>query len=248
MKFLATALLLFSARAFAEPTCSSVWVYKPYVSCAIPANGLDLSQPGVGGRFQREWSAWLPGGRNQNDVCMEIRDRFNKDNLTEGLHADLAGPKPLGEETENRLVIQEYRYQCRLTVLKFPFKSAPNPACGSEDHYAYKIGGSAAEVPGQASCLSCDQVTDQAPDVIVNCLRQNITDIIEPKAVELRSSDIESVSNRVVQVLNLSKLIPIKNLTSTEQLSFFADFLQKYPPTQNQNGTSGGMKQQPSLQ
>jgi len=239
-------ILLWSAHIFADE-CASIWVYKAYNTCANPANGLDLTQPGTNLTQQKHWSKWLSGGRDQGDVCKDLRDHFNTDNLGGGLHAEVA-LTPTNEESENRVIMQKYRYQCELSVQKYPFKTAQNAACGSEDKYSYKIGGGGNGIPGQASCLSCENLNVAKPEALVDCLHQNIANVIEPKAVELRATDTQAVAKQVAKILNLNKHATIQNLQTTDQLQFFVDFLDKNPVNHDGSGGSGPIGTRPILQ
>lgn len=250
MRLLIVALgLVFTHSAFASDECKSVWVYKPFKTCATDANGLDLSKPGEATTFNLK-SGWLSGGRDQGKVCQDVASAFNDLNRSKGLHATLKIPTPVGEESENHIVQQEYRYACELEVRKFDFKTAPNPVCGVEDKFSYQVGGSAANLVGQdLNCLSCENLNDKAPELMVKCLHDSIANIIEPRAIELRDSDLSAVSAQVKRLLDLSRQVQVPGLTTTDELSFFTNYLNKHPAqNEPQGGGWGGRGTAPTLQ
>jgi hypothetical protein len=250
MKYLILLLPLLSQSTFAADECASAWVYYPFKTCESAAHGLDLSQPGTNPATLVQKSDWLSGGKDQRQVCSNVAAAFNRDNLKNGLHAEAAQPTPVGEQSENRIIQQQYQYACELTVKTYPFKTAATPDCGVEDKVSYQVGGSSRDLTGaNISCLSCDNLSDSKPAATVQCLRQNVEKIVEPKAIELRDSDLSAISARMAKLLKLSQQVPIENLATTDQLSFFVDFIEKHPPQKEpSSGGGGGFGTRPTLQ
>lgn len=229
MKYLIFALISIPFQSLAGANeCKSVWVFTAFKTCAAAANGLDLSQPGPTAMPIKINSEWLSGGQSQEKVCADVRDKFNAGNLEKGLRAETARPTPSGEKSEDRLVQQQYQYVCDLNVKQYPFKSAASAACGAEDKISYQNGGPA-PLGQSVSCLSCDHLSASKPSVMVNCLRENIEKIVQPKAIELRDTDLQALSAQASRMIKLSRQVPIENLQTTDQLSFFTDFIEKHP-------------------
>lgn len=117
-----------------------------------------------------------------------------------------------------------YSYLCGLTVTKYPGKVASSPVCGQEEKWSYQVEGAK---PAGASCLSCDQLQAAAPEAMVECLKTSITQIIQPKAIDLRDSDIAAVKAQAKRMLKINKdYRPISNLQSPKDLSVFIDFVE----------------------
>lgn len=249
MKFSILVFLLASSSAFAADECASVWVYRAFKTCANPANGLDTSRPEGAPTKINLASAWLSGGKNQEEVCSDVAENFSRKNQAEGLLATVAKPTPVSEESANRVLTQEYRYTCQLNVQKYPFKMAAAPACGLEEKISYQVGGSTNGIQGtQISCLSCDNLGSQPPTAMVDCLKNNITTIVEPKAIDLRDSDLSAISKQVARILSLNQSSPIANLRSTDEQRFFTDYLTRHPVQNEPSGGSGGLGSKPTLQ
>lgn len=226
MKFLTLITFIWCAHALAMDECPSVWVYRAYSTCANAANGLDTSKPASSSVTIGLWSAWMMGGADQQKVCSDMRDKINRQNETQHSLASLTSATPVQEITKQHLLVTKYKYQCEFEIKKYPFKVAVNSACGLQDMYTYKIGGELKDIPGQGTCLSCDNMVSGTPEQVVDCLHNNIENIITPKAIELRDSDINEVVAQVKKLLALSQHIPITNLQSDAQLTFFSDFIE----------------------
>lgn len=249
MKFSILILLIASSSAFAADQCASVWVYRAFKSCANPANGLDMTRPEGSATKIKLASGWLSGGKKQEQVCSDVAGSFNQKNLGEGLFATVANPTPVGEESADRILMQEYRYTCQLSVQKYPFKTTAAPVCGSEEKLSYQVGGSPDAIQGsQISCLSCDNLGDQPPTALVDCLKNSITTIVEPKAIDLRDSDLNAISKQVTHLLSINQSSPIANLKTTDQLRFFTDYLTQHPVQNEPGGGWGGLGNKPTQQ
>jgi hypothetical protein len=222
--------LLVSLQASAQSTCSTVWVYKPFKTCTSPLNGPDASKPGEALGTRLLWSDWVEGGQDQTALCTQAVAAFNEENKNLGLEARLEKPTPSGEEHRDAgLRVIQYRYACETSVSRFPFKNIASAACGTEDRWASQVGGSAQNLPGVAQCLSCDEFTKNTPEAMARCLRDNIVNVIEPRAIELRDSDRKAVAEQVRKVLSIGRALPIEGLKSVDELTPLTQFLANEP-------------------
>ncbi|MGZ3722330.1 MAG: hypothetical protein ACXVA9_05340 [Bdellovibrionales bacterium] len=250
MKYLILLFAFWNSGAFATDQCSSVWIFKPYKTCASPAHGLNMSNAGPIVGTLGPWSDFGPGGRSQEAVCDQVVKDYNDqpDNKMAGRGATLKHPTPIGEESKDMIITQQYRYKCEIQIRTYPFNIKASPACGTEDKISYQVGGSSSGIVGEGkTCLSCDNFSDQPPEAMVECLRKNIETVITPKAIELRDSDLSAVSRQISRLLKLNQQVPIKNLQTVDQLSPLSEFVSNHPVQENQNG-SGGLGTKPTLQ
>ncbi len=224
MKYFLAVATCWSMHAMAEEACSSVWIYQAYKSCANAANGLDGSKAGVSqGTIDRP-SSWLKGGADQAAVCMSVRNSFNAENHSKGFDAELVQATPVGENTKKDLFTTRYQYACRLAVSSFSFKAKASAACGVEEKWSYASLEAKAQIPGQPICLSCEGYVTSADTV--QCLKRNIEQVINTRAVELRDSDIKAVATQIQKMIELNKNFPVEELNNIETQQLFIGVLE----------------------
>jgi hypothetical protein len=128
------------------------------------------------------------------------------------------------DSKRNALGEVKYKYWCHVTIQKFPILVKSSPACGMSETYSYQVGGDGSEIEGQKSCLSCDDVN--VPEAKVACLKASLKNVIEPRAVDLRDSDLVAVDAQMASVLNVNRFRPIQGLhDDMATLSDFANFV-----------------------
>lgn len=229
LKLLLVLLTLWSVQGIAQ-TCSTVWVYKPYLSCGQGA-GPDTSAPATYIGYRELPSAKLEGAQDEPGICRDLMAAFNNDpqNRAAGLAARLYLPDPVKREPyyPNGLKIHvKWTYWCAVTVEQFPIAQQASSACGSEERYSYFQGNKPQD---NATCLSCDEY-DKDEDIshMVSCLQNNINDVINTRAVELRDRDLRIVAKKVraLQKENCGKSIP--GMGSLDTLTTFSDFAGVY--------------------
>ncbi len=225
MKHLLVLLTVWSVQGWAQNTCSSVWVYKPYLTCGQAASP-NTSIPGtlIGARELE--SGWFRGGADQVAICASLEADFNGQpgKRLAGLVAKLTQPAPVREQ-DRKNVRTEYRYYCQVQVVQYPMGSpVASPECGVSDRYMYAHGSQPAPA-GQTTCLSCDHLDGAKIEELVSCLQTNIRDVVNARAVELRAEDLQPMKVKVARILEMSKAMPISNLQSFEQISLFIDFV-----------------------
>lgn len=225
MKYFLVAACLWSLNATAQEACSSVWIFKANKTCSHISNGPDNTQPGTI-KTITDWSPRVRGGKDQLQICREVRDSYNARFATLGHVAELAKSGPTNEQKDKDVVGKvTYIYQCEMNVTIYPGKVAASPACGTEDKWSYQVEGAK---PAGASCLSCDQLQAAAPEAMVECLKNSITQVITPKAIDLRDGDIAAVKAQAKRMLKINKdYRAISNLQSPKDLSVFIDFVEQ---------------------
>lgn len=202
-----------------------MWIFKANKVCSHVSHGPDTSQTPVV-KLGGEWSKWVRGGKDQLEICRNVRDGYNARALSSGAIAELNQPTPVEEQKQKDQFGQvTYAYKCELKISTYPGKVAASPACGQEEKWSYQIQGQA---PAGANCLSCDNLQSSIPEVMVNCLKKNISEVILPKAIDLRDSDVTAVKAQVKRLLKINKdYRPIANLQSSQELNFFIDFVEQ---------------------
>lgn len=224
MKYFLVAPLLWSFWVQAQEHCPSVWVFKANKTCSDLSHGLDFDHPKES-FIQHEWSNPQKGGRDQLQVCLQVRNRFNQQYASKGWNAELAQGQPVDERHDKDVIGQvTYKYLCKLSVKSYEGKVASSPVCGQEDKWSYKVGG---DQPEGASCLSCDD--KQTPKETVNCLKNHIAQIIQPKAIDLRDEDLAAVAQQSRRMLKINKSAPIEGLQKTEDIEVIVDFIDSIP-------------------
>jgi hypothetical protein len=171
----------------------------------------------------------LEGAQDEVGLCQTLLADFNgqAQNRAAGLVATLIQPTPVrrDEHRPGGLKVKiKYTYFCGVNVNQYPITAGPSAACGDTGRYSYQIGGALPQ--DNAQCLSCDN-QDANPQIeqLVACLQTNIRDIINARAVELRSEDLAPVKAKVAKLLEINRVRPISNLQSLDQISLFMDFL-----------------------
>lgn len=228
---IASVLWTVSAQAQAQGECSTMWIYKPWKSCAIAAHGPDKSAPAVNVGTVDWDSGYMGGGANQRKVCQDLENLFNKRHADHGKVGTLTQATPVSEKKkENARIYVEYNYTCRISVAQYPFVSKASRACGEEDAVTYKVGGTKESIAGDAYCLSCDEYSD--PKSKVSCLKTMITEVIEPKiqGVDLRESDVKAVAQSVKALMDMARVVNIPGLSNdVKTFTLFHSFLEKNP-------------------
>lgn len=206
LAFSFTLLFFFqSIPARAEPYCSTIWVYQPYKVCAQPDNGPDVNAFGTVVSRNSLWTEWTDGGRNQRQLCQATIQQFNQasENKTKGLFAQLRLKLPLSERTrDDGLRRIQYRYECAVTVSRYPLRRLASESCGHEAKWLAQSGSnSAQDLPGQVSCLSCDELSDRPAEELAQCLKEHIVQVIEPRSVNFSEKDRQAVLSQVRRLL-----------------------------------------------
>lgn len=226
---IASVLWTVAAQAQSPVECSTMWIFKPWKSCAIAAHGPDKSATPVNAGTVDLNSDYMGGGANQRKVCQDLEDSFNQQNAVHGKVGTLTQATPVKEKKqENARIYVEYRYTCRIAIAQYPFVSKASRACGEEDTVTYKVGGTREGISGDAYCLSCDEYND--PKTKAACLKMMITDVIEPKiqGVDLRESDIKAVSDAVKSLMDMARIVNIPGLSNdVKTFTLFKNFLDK---------------------
>lgn len=234
MKYFLAAFAICTVSAAAQAqTCSTVWVFKPWKSCAHASHGIDLSSPTGAPTVTTEWSPWYggPDKPTQEEICTRVMNKYNAAVKSSGRVANLTQPHPVRErDKKNFGAYVEYTYECSLTVTQYATVNKASKACGEKDQIAYETGDKKREsIPGTPYCLSCDGIRN--PSEKVACLKSMINDIIEPKAIDIRDPDLKVVAKAVSALVQMSKSVPIKGLNDdVDTFSLFTSFLEKNPP------------------
>lgn len=230
MNYFLLAFVMWTASALAEPTCSSVWIFKAWKTCAVAANGLNTSATPIPAGNLNISSDWVRGGSNQERICQSLEAKFNQQNLSVGKLAALTQLHPVSEEKrENMRIYVEYKYTCQVSIAQYPFNNKAAQACGEEEKLSYQVGGNPDAIAGTASCLSCDNLS--SPEGKVRCLKASISNVIEPKAIDLRDTDLKAVSTQIKELLTIGNHLKINGLNNDlKTLSLFTNFIEKNPP------------------
>lgn len=188
---------LASVPALAQ-TCNSLWVYKPYVSCASPANGPDMSQAKPFGPAKADDTGWIGGGSNPTDACNALAARVNR---TDSSRVLVGQGSPTKEESDKNWKGEvRYKYHCQVQVLEAPYANKPNKACGVESKWAAEdIGKSLAGLPGEPICLSCDN--EQTVPGRLACLKVTVDQVIVNKEVAVRAEQLKAVETSIDRAL-----------------------------------------------
>lgn len=204
---------LASAPALAQ-TCNSLWVYQPFKSCATSANGPDLSQGTVVNTIQAE-TGWVKGGSNQTDQCNKVAAAHNE---TDAHRVIRATATPNGEDSRRQTWDVSYNYKCTVTKTAYPFKTAPNAACGTESKWAAEdIGKSLQGLNGTPICLSCDNVQDVKARLA--CLKVTVDQVIASKDVAIRAEQLKAVVDSIDKTQAVDKVKNVLGIDETVQLS-----------------------------
>ena len=218
MKYLLTLSILWTFQARAQSACGSIWIFKANNTCAHPSHGVDKSKPTTT-VLKDEESGFGSGQKHQDILCAKIRDRYNAANPN--TNAALAQPTPVAEKKEKVAGFPAYNYWCRLSITSFENATKASPACGTAEKWSYQVEG---ERPAGANCLSCDDVANAKVGQTAKCLVENIRQIIEPKAVELRDQDLAAVKAQAAKVVRLNKATDTLGM---EELNVLINFVEQ---------------------
>lgn len=223
VKLLLGLLTVWSVQGFAQNTCSSVWVYKPYEVCQA-AGSPDLSVAGQFVRYEELNTGKLEGAQDELGLCQMLLADFNgqQGNRAAGLVATLTSPGPVRNVEHGKIGRIKHTYYCGVNVNQHPVVKAASASCGSSERYSYQIGGAAPQ--DNAQCLSCDSLDGANINDLTVCLQNNIRDIINTRAVELREGDLAPVRQKVRQIQKINCTNPVASLQSLDQISLFMDF------------------------
>lgn len=231
MKYFLAASVLWTVSASANPVCSTIWVYKPWKTCAHAANGLDTSATPVNAGQVDLKSEWVGGGADQQKICSDLEGSFNRQNNGNGQVGRLTKSTPVWEERrDNNRVYVQYKYTCRIAVSQYPPLKKAAAVCGEEENYTYKTGGTSAGIQGDAECLSCDMYND--PGSKSDCLKWMIENILDKKVqgVDVRESDTKAVSKAVKEILDMAKSIKIEGVSNNiKTFGLFTRFVEANP-------------------
>lgn len=230
MKHLLVLLTLWSVLGHAQignaQNCSSVWVFKPYLSCGAGGSP-DLSAAGVLRGYQELTSEWIEDGADdQQGLCIQLRDGFNNDpiNKAAGLVGSLTQTTPIREDDRKGLKTY-YEYVCHIVVNQHPVvNGAPNAACGTEANWIAQVGG-AIPVNAEVRCLSCDELDNRPMPELVGCMQRNISEIVNTGAVQFPAGSLDPMKDKVQAIMNYAADHPISNLQSFQEIMLFENFL-----------------------
>lgn len=204
-KILVMSILCLSSMPALAQTCSSLWVYQPYKTCAAAANGPDLSQGQM--HTQPKWydTGWVGGGHNQSAECEGMRKQLDENQAARAIRGEVLNT---GEDSKKDFIGHaQYLYKCLLQSKAYPYLSAPNGACGREDRWASEeVGKSLEGLNGSPVCLSCDNVTDDKG--VAACLKVTIDQVIVPRAVTLRPEELAAVNARIETIKKSQSFTP----------------------------------------
>ena len=238
MKFLLTILAFSYLNVYAAGECASVWLYR---DCAANPSTPDLSQPGTDLHHVTVFSDFITRLANEIEMCNHMRDAYNEVHSKEGLHAEVRTAPIINGDMVHT---QEHRSECTLVVMKHPFKRV----CAPNEKFQQKVGGTSAGLPGDSICLSCDNLQEAKPDVMAECLRQNILTLNQSHDIPLHSADYQALARQVERILQENQQSPISNLQTREQVAPLEEFLHQNPVSQNQNSSGGGIGRLPTQQ
>lgn len=224
-RLLMISLASFSLVAIAEPQCSSVWAYKPWKECVAKPN-LNASGSDPQTIDMPDYGRDGGGAGHGEAMCQTAANDFNAKNQSNGLHvveAQFLSSNAHRSGTFNEKV--EYGYNCKLFIKRFPITYLPDRSCGTKETWSYDNSHSLSEIPGDVTCLSCDTFAQGgSASTLAACLKKNITEIVEPKAVDLRQDDLKAMLTNVNKVLNIQQLRPF---LSPDDEIFFASWSKK---------------------
>lgn len=231
MKHLLVLFTLWSVSAQAHAqgnTCSSVWVYKPYLTCAQGA-GPNLAAGGVFVAYQELPSAWIRGGADdQAALCAEVVNHYNEDQLTRnaGFNAVLTQATPVREDDKKRIDGTYYKYFCGVNISRYPVNTAaPAAQCGTE--LKWKAQSPAQGMPANAEvrCMTCDHL-DTSPDMnqLVNCMYANIAEVIEAKDTYFGNADLAPFKAKIQTLMQIHQSSPIESLNQFNVRSAFEKY------------------------
>lgn len=238
MKYFLPVFICWSLCGWAQSNeCSSIWVFNPTLICANPINGFNLAGPAIPVPGRERIALVVPGYRtgrqDQPALCRGIVDAYNAQNAATGTQAAWDEMPPLSTSNGSQ-VNTAYQYTCFARLFQFPVIVRRSAACGALPNvWATQIGGPRPpeDYGLNTKCLSCDGYVGRDLSQMVACLQDSLTQIVLPRAVEIRDSDVAALKAQIARLraaIQTTGVLPF-NFSTVESTVPFQQFEQMYP-------------------
>jgi len=206
---------------------SGAYIYQPFNSCSGGNNNvIDFNQPTGSVVLENVETDWIKGRKDQQALCQEVKDDYNRQSGPAGLHSRLNVMTPIAERSNGNKARTLYKYTCQLLVSQYVVLQRPSPRCGSTQARLITRLHHVEPNSGKLSCLTCDNVDNGTAEEMVSCLRANLVVILSAEPGFLSQDNVQALVPKVRHVLTWQG--KVRNLNSYADAEPFHTFLDRF--------------------